>query len=86
MLESTKNKIDTMIHRIVMMYMDKHITGHHKCICEICGCFIAYGFATAGEQEIRQKLKCNSWTGWMEDYIHTPYYCKVHAPKVEEKK
>ena len=64
-------------------------------VCETCGCYIAPGFAISGNQEIRHN-QCGARTLNMSlngdyfytkeghDYIYTPYYCKVHAPKVKK--
>ena len=49
--------------------------------CEKCGCLLNKYRATKGEGIIRQKI-INLY-GVKEDYIHYPYYCKIHIPKVK---
>lgn len=48
--------------------------------CEKCGCMVKRDMAIAGRDEVRV---C-SWSLFVNEppkYIHTPYYCRVHAPK-----
>lgn len=61
---------------------------HKNYICETCGCFIAPGFVVAGVKEVRQREACRSIYPYYptEDYVYTPYYCKVHAPNTENEK
>lgn len=92
MFKSTKNEIHKMIVRKLLLHMDVSHPwplppAEKKYVCETCGCFIAPEFAVAGEKEIRQNdiyMKDGQrWVG-KTDYIHKPYYCKIHAPKVKK--
>jgi len=94
MFKSTRLEIEQMINNQINSHAELHlILSHQKekqhISCETCGCLIAPEFAVAGEKEIRRRSK-EYWdgnTGRMftmvekEDYIYTPYYCKLHAPK-----
>lgn len=63
--------------------------------CEVCGCLIEPWVAVKGESVIKKKGRYLSLYDssiqtilkepLIEEYIVTPYYCKVHAPKKEEK-
>ena len=50
--------------------------------CDKCGCLLYQVRASKGEGEIRTK---KVWTYWGdftdEEYIHYPYYCKIHTKK-----
>jgi len=51
--------------------------------CDKCGCLLLNHYVK-GEPEIREKLVyygMYDMVGHKEDYIFTPYYCKIHAPK-----
>lgn len=67
-------------------------------VCEVCGCLIKTTEAVKGVSVIKKKVK--SWVYYdyskpiqeqlldesmLVEYVYTPYYCKVHAPKKEEK-
>jgi hypothetical protein len=100
MFDSTRREIQEMIGRSLFAHsLCSHdarpiIEKHY--ICETCGCYIAPEFAVAGEKEIRQKENRDAGCWWekdgdawcrrfqKEDYIYTPYFCKVHAPKVKK--
>jgi hypothetical protein len=62
-------------------------------ICEVCGCVIGVGCDVVGKSEIRKRRTAPPYQylimtfGWFEEeYIYTPHYCKVHAPKDEDSK
>jgi hypothetical protein len=102
MLKSTRIKILDVVLIMIDNKIVRHLAQYHspmsqpvkekKYICEICGCYIAPGFAVAGKKEIREKVdigrvvfeKTRIYDS-LTDYIYTPFYCKVHAPKIEEK-
>jgi len=55
--------------------------------CEKCGCLLKKETAFKGPGEIRRKESrvdetFHRWADYI-DYIHYPYYCKVHKPKVK---
>ena len=89
MLYSTKVKIGEMIYRKI----DDHIRVQHRVAeppkeCEVCGCLLGQS-AVKGESVVRERnvsltyaYPMSSFTQLME-YIFTPYYCKIHAPKEE---
>lgn len=96
MFESTRKEIIEMIDRRVVgvdalgdminrriMSVLGQFTPPKPYACETCGCLIAPEFAVKGELEIRQRQRFIYSTPDVrsEDYIYTPYYCKVHAPK-----
>ena len=63
--------------------------------CEVCGCLVDAKFAIAGKDEVRTVFK-NEYSGiplfgydvkrTVTKTIHTPYYCRIHAPKVDQSK
>lgn len=64
-------------------------------VCEVCGCLIKTTEAVKGVSVIKIDYNYGSWEyqpdtnkfKYMKEreYLFTPYYCKVHAPKKEEK-
>lgn len=80
--EEQQQKVKELISKAI----SKHYTTkpHYDCdnlnTCEVCGCLIAAGQSVYGKKEIREKYN----TIYREDYIYTPTYCKVHAPKVKK--
>jgi hypothetical protein len=61
-------------------------------VCEVCGCIIKASMAVKGESIIKNyctwkyQPETNKFRYEEEkEYLFTPYYCKVHAPKKEEK-
>lgn len=95
MFESTRREVRSMIDEFFAAHKiscHRPMEPVKRYICETCGCLIAPEFAVAGEKEIRQKdgfeqhaTRIGIWGYRIEnpitDYIHTPYYCKTHAPK-----
>ncbi len=75
--------------------LQNHIRQYHTDIppaveCEECGCLLKKGTAIQGELEVRRERKEHldevglHFRGYWftdEEYIYTPYYCKIHAPK-----
>ena len=64
---------------------------HVNCIevCSVCGCVVAGYMAVKGKGVIYNKPVWRPWPlSYMDEveYVHYPYYCKVHAPKEEESK
>ena len=59
--------------------------------CEVCGCFVRHDLAIKGESIIKIDHSYSSWEYQPDtnkfkyekekEYLYTPYYCKVHAPK-----
>ena len=50
--------------------------------CDKCGCLLYQLKAFKGEGEIRTKRVWTYWGGFTdEEYIHYPYYCKIHTKK-----
>lgn len=82
-----------MIEEMIRVAFDAHISGYHPRIdsppcCEVCGCLVDKGLAVRGKPEIRERRVWGfmSVIGRTEEYIYTPYYCRVHAPKDEKVK
>jgi hypothetical protein len=84
--ESVQELIDSSIAR---HRMDRHLMDFVK--CEVCGCLIdkidairGYSVIRTREDKIYDPYSYVSPTITTE-YIHAPYYCKVHAPKDRKK-
>lgn len=88
MFKSTKREIERIVAREIIDRFNSHNTFYHdnqqKYVCEICGCLILPEFAVAGEKEIRNRTTYCAWGNLKEDYIHIPYYCKVHLPRMKK--
>lgn len=90
MFESTFRKIEQMVYR----HMDNHVRDYHSILlleCETCGCLLSRQSAIKGTSIIKQRNAYEKSYQYMypsimmmEDYIFTPYYCKIHAPKIEK--
>ena len=48
--------------------------------CDKCGCLLYKGKASKGKGEIRTKRAVYFMHTIDEEYIHYPYYCKLHKP------
>lgn len=79
------------MNNFISSYKEKEYLERGKFVhCEVCGCLIERGNCIKGEAEIRERLTDSALSLMamrpeMEDYIYYPYYCKIHAPKEEEK-
>lgn len=82
------------IESLIKDNLNEHHLQHHYVFsgkfCEVCGCVIADGCQITGKPEIREKeinytsFFYSPYPKIKEKYIYTPYYCKIHAPKMEE--
>jgi len=79
------------MNNFMLSYKQKEYLERGKFVhCEVCGCLIERGNCIKGEAEIRERLTDSALSLMamrpeMEDYIYYPYYCKIHAPKEEDK-
>ena len=67
------------LRRFIRNYLNYRIVS-----CEKCGCLILKVNALQGDAEIRKKTHIVGWDfddiiTTCEDYIHYPYYCKIHS-------
>lgn len=94
-----EDKICEAVNKAIIEHLNAYHKPPNYKICETCGCVIGDGVAVKGEPIIKKRPISQYKDSWgylesmwsvtydplaTEDYIYTPYYCKVHAPKVKK--
>lgn len=84
-----RNSLVKLIRKVISYEVPKTVA------CEVCGCLVNFSLAVKGESLIKVAHDYNSWEYQPDtnkfkyekekEYLYTPYYCRVHAPKTEEK-
>ena len=85
----TKKELEKRIRVLENSFSDLEGRTEETISCEKCGCLVRKSDAVKGKAVIKQRRVFKSYYSVFltdEDYIYTPYYCKVHAPKEPVKK
>lgn len=89
-----RKKVDTELHEIsnitknIEIEINKKMDKLDLVECEKCGCLLKKETAIKGKSEVREEKSyimsyndAKFYEKNPKEYIHIPYYCKVHKPK-----
>ena len=89
MIFMKKKELEQLINdRISYALSDHRICSHQEYkTCEVCGCFVADKEAVKGDSIVKTRDITTPYCPSMfyyglpqtEEYLYTPYYCKVHG-------